>query len=312
MTPTKIFVLTGPTASGKTALSLALAEKIDGEIVSADSMQIYTGMDIGTAKPTVAQRRGIPHHMLDVVSPEESFSVAQYVAMAQDCVRDIARRGKVPIVVGGTGLYLEYLIRGSSFAPVPQDAQLRLDLEQRIAQEGGESLLSALAEVDPITANRLFPNDHKRIVRAMEVYTLTGKPLSQFDAESKTIPSQFDACQLALNFQEREDLRQRIYQRVDQMLEDGLLAEVESFLPLPRDCTAMQAIGYKELRGVLLGEESLEAGVELLKIRSRQYAKRQLTWFRNRSQLEWYNWEKTPNIQKALHVSTELWTRFQV
>lgn len=308
----KIFVLTGPTASGKTALSIALAKALDGEIVSADSMQIYRGMDIGTAKPTLAERDGVPHHMMDVVSPQSRFSVANYVEMAKPIIEDIAQRGKVPLVVGGTGQYIDALVKGMPFAPVADSPQTRHALEEEMARCGGEEMLSRLAEVDEVTAERLYPKDEKRIIRALEIFQLTGKTQSYYDQESKKAPPNFDACMMGLNFPDREDLRQRIYQRVDVMLAEGLMAEVAQFLHLPQDCTAMQAIGYKELRGVLLGEETLAEGVEILKIRSRQYAKRQLTWFRNKMPLTWYEWEKIPNIQNALQFSTDLWTGFQV
>ncbi len=312
MSGTKILVLTGPTASGKTALSIALAQALGGEVVSADSMQIYKGMDIGTAKPTMEERQGVPHYMMDMVEPSENYSVAAYVQDATTIIEDIASRGKVPLVVGGTGLYIDALIRGSAFAPAPQDGALRQELEQRICQYGGQVLLEELAKVDPETAQRLFPNDHKRIVRGLEIFQLTGKTKSQFDRESKEVVPHFDACMVGLQFLEREDLRQRIYRRVDLMMELGLMAEVESFFHLPQDCTAMQAIGYKELRGVLTGEDSLDEAVALLKLRSRQYAKRQLTWLRNKIKANWYTWEKIPNIQNALQVSTSFWDEFLV
>lgn len=312
MSSKKILVVTGPTASGKTALGVALGQALDGEVVSADSMQIYKGMDIGTAKPKAEECKGIPHYMIDVAEPEQTFSVVEYVQQASAHVEDILSRGKVPIVVGGTGLYLDALIRGTQFAPVPQDKDLRGRLEEELATYGGEAMLRRLADHDPVTAERLFPNDHKRIVRAMEIFLLTGKTQSYYDEQSKKHPPQFQACMVGLNFAEREDLRQRIYQRVDLMMAEGLMAEVESFFHLSADCTAMQAIGYKELRGVLTGEDTLDEAVELLKIRSRQYAKRQITWFRNKTDLHWHHWEKIPNISNALQVSTELWREFQV
>ncbi len=308
----KIFVLTGPTATGKTALGVLLAQTLNGEVVSADSMQIYRGLDIGTAKPKKEEMLSVPHHMLDIMAPEANFSVANYVAMADPIVQDILARGKVPIIVGGTGLYIEGLVRGASFAPRPSQTELRRGLEAEITKVGGEILLSRLAQYDPLTASRLFPNDHKRIVRALEVVELTGKPLSLFDAESQQAPPRYEALQFALNFQEREDLRQRIAHRVDIMMAEGLLEEVEQYLYLPSTCSAMQAIGYKELRTVFTEKEPLENAVELLKIRSRQYAKRQITWFRNRAKVQWYNWKKIPNIQDALQVSTDLWTDFRV
>ncbi len=308
----KIFVLTGPTASGKTALGTLLAENICGEVVSADSMQIYKGLDIGTAKPTAEEKRDIPHHMLDILEPEQSFSVASYVAMADEIVKDILARGKVPIIVGGTGQYIHALIRGLHFPPATEDKGLRNSLEEEIALVGGEEMLKRLGEVDPETANRLFPNDHKRIVRALEIYGATGKTQSAFDRESQNFPPVYDALEFALNFPERSLLRGRIRQRVDEMLDQGLMEEVERFLYLPEDCSAMQAIGYKELRPVLTENANFEEAVELLKIRSGQYAKRQETWIKHKSSATWYHWEKNINIQNALQISTTLWSEFQV
>lgn len=278
----KIISLVGPTASGKTAVGVSLAEQISGEVVSADSMQIYRGLDIGTAKPTVEEIRDVPHHMLDVVDPEESFSVAAYVAMADAVICDILARGKVPILVGGTGQYHEAVVRGLQFAPTPEDKALRQALEEEITRVGGEVLLQRLEAVDPETASRLFPNDHKRIVRALEIYELTGKTQSYHDAETQKIPPRYEALYLGLACEDRAVQRQRIADRVDVMMTQGFLEEVERYLSLPSDCTAMQAIGYRELRGYLQGTCSLEEAVSLLKIRSQQYGKRQLTWFRNR------------------------------
>ncbi len=278
----KIISLVGPTASGKTAVGVKLAEEISGEVVSADSMQIYRGLDIGTAKPTVEEMGDVPHHMLDVVDPEEHFSVAAYVAMADAVILDILARGKVPILVGGTGQYHESVIRGLQFAPIPEDKALRGSLEEEIAQVGGEILLQRLAQVDPETASRLFPNDHKRIVRALEIYEITGKTQSYHDAQSKKIPLRYEALTLGLACEDRAVQRQRIADRVEVMMTEGFLGEVERYLYLPSDCTAMQAIGYGELRSYLQGICSLEEAVSLLKIRSQQYGKRQLTWFRNR------------------------------
>lgn len=311
MTP-KIVVVLGPTASGKTKLGVELAKTFQGEVVSADSMQIYKGMDIGTAKPTPEEQQGIPHHMLDLIHPEESYSVARYVQEASALIAQIHSRGKLPILVGGTGLYIDSLLSGRSFAPLPENPQLRQELEAQIQEQGGEALLERLRLQDPTTAHRLFPRDHKRIVRALEIFALTGKPQSLFDQESQQVPPRYQASYLGLDFKEREDLRSRIRQRVDQMMAQGLLEEVASFLHLPPDCTAMQAIGYKELRGVLTGHQSQEEGVELLNIRSRQYAKRQLTWFRRNPQIHWHSWDKIPDFQIALQNATTLLQAHQV
>lgn len=307
-----LFVIAGPTASGKTKLGVELAKIANGEVVSADSMQIYRELNIGTAKPTVEEMEGIPHHMLDILDPQDSFSVAQYVDRATTVIEEIKSRGKLPILVGGTGLYIDSLLKNRAFAPIPNSRDLRESLETEVLQVGGDVLLNRLAEKDPETASRLFPNDHKRIIRALEIVETTGKTQWAFDLESQSLPPHFRAVGLVLNFPEREDLRQRIYQRVGLMLEQGLLKEVESFLHLPKDCTAMQAIGYKELRGAITGEQTLEEAVELLKIRSRQYAKRQITWFKNKSALPLHNWEKIPNLQNALQVSTKYLEDYRV
>lgn len=310
----QVFVIVGPTASGKTKLGVEMAKKHNGEVVSADSMQIYRGLDIGTAKPTLEEMDGVVHHMLDVVEPTESYSVAQYVVEASEIVEDIICRGKLPIIVGGTGLYIDSLLKNRPFAPVTENKSLRMELEAEISstEDGGERMLQRLSGYDPDTASRLYPNDHKRIVRALEIVLTTGKTQHQFDLESKQLPPRFTSLMLGLNYENREDLRERIATRVDCMLEEGLLEEVERFSHLPAHCTAMQAIGYKELRGAITGDEKLEDAVELLKIRSRQYAKRQITWFKNQCDLRWHQWKKNPNFQKALQVSTEYLGEFDV
>lgn len=308
----QVFVIVGPTASGKTKLGIEVAKRHNGEIVSADSMQIYRGMDIGTAKPSKEEMEGVVHHMLDVVDPTESYSVAEYVTQASAVVEDILSRGKLPIVVGGTGLYIDSLLKNRPFAPVTENKPLRQGLEQEICQKGGAALLERLRELDPETAERLFPNDHKRIVRALEIVMTTGKTQGFYDRESRDLPPRFTSLTLGLNFEDREELRQGIYKRVDLMMEMGLFEEVRRFSHLPRDATAMQAIGYKELLGAISGQQSVEEAVDLLKIRSRQYAKRQITWFKNKSDLRWHYWEKIPNFQNALQVSTDYLVEFEV
>lgn len=302
----KILVVTGPTASGKTALGIALAKKIGGEIVSADSMQIYRGMDIGTAKPTTEEMAGVPHHMIDLVPPSEAYSVARYVDEASACVDDIISRGLFPIVVGGTGLYIESLIAGRSFS-APADESLRLMLMERYAGEGGEAMLEALGKVDPVSAARLHPNDKKRIVRAMEIYETTGMTISEHDKRSRQAPPRYDALVIVLSFRRREDLYERINRRVDAMMAKGLFQEVRRLLDsgvTPRQ-TAMQAIGYKELAEVLLGNVSLDEAVERIKMESRRYAKRQLSWFRRHQDYRWILWDKEPDFDNGLQISTE-------
>lgn len=304
--PPKIAVITGPTASGKTALGVALAETLHGEVVSADSMQIYRRMDIGTAKPTPEEMRGVPHHMIDVAEPEENYSVARYVAEASACVDDILARGKLPVVVGGTGLYIDSLVSGRTFADGSSDSALRQELNERYDEIGGEGLLGELRKVDPERAQKLHAADKKRIVRAMEVYILTGRTITQHDAETRARPPRYDAARIALDFTERADLYARIDRRVDTMVEAGLFDEVRTLLAsgVPGDCTAMQAIGYKEAAGAVRGEITEAEAAERIRQESRRYAKRQLTWLRRDPSLFWIRFEKTPDMALARRLST--------
>ena len=310
--PPKILVICGPTASGKTALAVELALRHRGEVVSADSMQIYRRMDIGTAKPTREEMRGVPHHMLDVADPEEDFSVARYVDMAAKCVDDILSRGKLPILAGGTGLYIDSLLSGRTFAPFQPDSPLRGELEEQLRREGGAAMLARLAQVDPDSAARLHPNDEKRIIRALEVYQSTGKTITQHNLETRAIPPRYDALTLALAFEQREDMWSRIDRRVDQMMDQGLVDEVQRLLDsgVPAKCTAMQAIGYKEMAAALLSHGDVSAGAEEVKLRSRQYAKRQLTWFRRNRAARWLLWGREPDFAAALQTSTEYMEEF--
>lgn len=310
--PPKILVICGPTASGKTALAVELARRHNGEVVSADSMQIYRHMDIGTAKPTPEEMGGVPHHMLDVADPEEDFSVARYVDMAAKCVDDILSRGRLPILAGGTGLYIDSLLSGRTFAPFQPDSPLRGQLEEQLRREGGAAMLSRLAQVDPDSAARLHPNDEKRIIRALEVYQSTGKTITQHNLETRAIPPRYDALTLALAFEQREDMWSRIDRRVDQMMDQGLVDEVQRLLDsgVPAKCTAMQAIGYKEMAAALLSHGDVSAGAEEVKLRSRQYAKRQLTWFRRNRAARWLLWGREPDFAAALQTSTEYMEEF--
>ena len=310
--PPKILVICGPTASGKTALAVELALRHHGEVVSADSMQIYRRMDIGTAKPTREEMRGVPHHMLDVADPEEDFSVARYVDMAAKCVDDILSRGRLPILAGGTGLYIDSLLSGRTFAPFQPDSPLRGQLEEQLRREGGAAMLSRLAQVDPDSAARLHPNDEKRIIRALEVYQSTGKTITQHNLETRAIPPRYDALTLALAFEQREDMWSRIDRRVDQMMDQGLVDEVQGLLDsgVPAKCTAMQAIGYKEMAAALLSGGDVRAAAEEIQLRSRQYAKRQLTWFKRNKAARWLLWGREPDFAAALQTSTEYMEEF--
>ena len=303
-----MIVICGPTASGKTALSVALAETLGGEVVSADSMQIYRRMDIGTAKPTMEERRGIPHHMIDVADPDENYSVARYVSDAIPVVDHIIARGKIPVVAGGTGLYIDNLIAGREFAPFEAQSGLREHLQNRVKAEGLPVLLEELRRVDPEAALRLHPNDEKRIIRALEVWLSTGKTITQHNLETQSIPPRYNPLVIGLDFEQREHLRRRIDLRVDEMMERGLEKEIRQLLAdgIPSNCTAMQAIGYKEIVSAILEGRSVTEGAEEVKLRSRQYAKRQLTWFRRNPAVNWYRWKEFPDFSEALAFSTEL------
>ena len=292
----KLLVICGPTASGKTALGVALAQALGGEVVSADSMQIYRGMDIGTAKPTKEEMGGIPHHMLDVADPAEDYSVARYVHDADACVRDILSRGKLPIVVGGTGLYIDNLIAGRDFAPFT--GAWREKLQARAREEGLPALHEELRRIDPDRAEKLHPNDEKRILRALEVWYETGETITAHDERTRSLPPKYDALRVCLQFSRREDMWDRIDRRVDLMMEAGLEEEVRDLLTsgVPPTATAMQAIGYKEFVAALRGEEPIAQAVDEVKLRSRQYAKRQLTWFRRTPDIRWLTWENTPDL----------------
>ena len=304
----QVICVVGPTATGKTKMGVALAHRFGGEVVSVDSMQIYRGMAIGTAAPTPEEMEGIPHHMVGVADPAESWSVARFVSEADVCVQDILRRGRRPILVGGTGLYLESLIRGTDFAAGSADGETRQRLQQRLEQEGVGPLLAELRAIDPDSAARLHPSDEKRILRALEVYRETGKTISAHNAETRDLPPRYDAVWIGLQFRDRADMKTLIDRRVDAMVAAGLLEEVGQLLEsgLPREATALQAIGYKEFLGVLDGTATVEEAVAEVKLRSRQYAKRQLTWLRRNPDIHWIWWEKDRDFARALQVSTEI------
>ncbi len=284
----RIVVIAGPTASGKTELSLALAERLNGEIVSADSMQIYRGMDIGTAKPTIGGRRGIPHHMLDVAEPGDDWSVSRYEQQASNCVDDILRRGRLPILCGGTGLYINAVISGAGFQASGADSGVRAALEKQWDAQGADAMCARLRAVDPESAARLHPNDRRRIIRALEVYELTGETISEHNRRTRERPPRYDAVMLGLKTDPRDVLYQRIDRRVGKMVEQGLIEEVRSLWQRGvLKGTAAQAIGYKELIDYFESRKTLDEALRAIQQKSRNYAKRQLTWFQADDRIHW-------------------------
>lgn len=280
MEKTKVIAVVGPTASGKTALAIRLAKALGGEVISADSMQIYKGMDIATAKPSLTEQDGVPHHLIDFLDPETPYSVAQYVADASTCIADIVSRGRVPIVAGGTGLYVDSLLGGIDFGFVPDNGEMRRKLKEKLEKQGAASLLEELRQVDPETASLLHENNQGRIIRALEVYYLTGETIAEQKRKSREKGSAYDALYIGIDYADREKLYERIDRRVDRMVEAGLLAEAERYLSLGEETTAKQAIGYKELKPYFKGECTLDEALANLKKETRHYAKRQMTWFR--------------------------------
>ena len=308
MSAPQVVVVAGPTATGKTRLGILLARRLGGEIVSADSMQVYRRMDVGTAKATEAERAAVPHHMLDVAEPWENYSVSRYVEEAGRCCDGILSRGRLPILVGGTGLYIDSLLSGRDFAGREEgDEGLRGALNARWEAEGGEALLRELAAFDPERAAKLHPGDKRRIVRAIEIYRLTGETISAHDARTRALPPRYAAARIHLNWRDRSALYARIDERVDAMAEAGLFDEVAALLRegVPPGCTAMQAIGYKESAAALRGEISRAEALELIKQNSRRYAKRQITWFSRCADALELRWEGEPDFEAALRISTE-------
>ena len=303
----KIICIAGPTASGKTALAVELAKDLDGEVVSCDSMQVYRRMDIGTAKPTKDEMQGIPHHMIDVAEPDEDFSVSRYCEMAAPIVDDILARGKTAIIAGGTGLYMDSLIRGNDFAPFPATG-VRERLEEQADAEGMQAMLQWLQSVDPASAARLHLSDRKRILRALEVYLETGETITEHNRKTQAIPPRYTPLWLGLDFADRGELYRRIDGRVDTMLEMGLMEEIRELLAsgIPAKCTAMQAIGYKEFVNALNGEETVEKAAEEVKKSSRHYAKRQLTWFRRNPRLHWLTRQAGQKNEEILTAARQI------
>ncbi len=292
----KLLAVVGPTASGKTELAVRLAKHYDGEIISADSMQIYKGMDIATAKPTEEEKHGIIHHLTDFLDPDEEFSVSDYTALAHKTAADINGRGKLPVLCGGTGLYIRSFLENIKFPEAETDISLRNRLNRQYENEGGERLLEYLSGFDPETAASLLPQNGKRIIRAIEIYETTGITMSEHIRHSRLVPSPYDYTVIGLTYSDRQMLYDRINKRVDIMLERGLIEEARAFYGINSGNTASAAIGYKELKPYLDGEMPLDEAVERLKQATRHYAKRQLTWFRRDKYINWIEIDKCDSV----------------
>ena len=304
-----VVAVVGPTASGKSGLAVEIALRKDGEVISADSMQIYRGMQIGTAKPTKEEMRGVPHHLIDFAELTRPFSVADYVELASGVIREVGARGKLPVLAGGTGLYVRSLLHNVQFTQQEKDPDLRRQLEEKARKQGTEALMEELRQIDPRSAQRIHPNNLGRVIRAIEIYRTTGVTMTEQMERSKQIPSPYHAAVIGLDFRDRALLYDRINRRVDVMMEQGLLEEAEKVLREPGAKTAMQAIGYKELVPYFQGMCSLEQAVDNLKKETRHYAKRQLTWFRRDAEVCWiyldeYNRLETV-VDKAVRIIEE-------
>ena len=300
-----IICIVGPTASGKTALAVELAKEFNGEVVSCDSMYVYRRMNIGTAKPTIEEMDGIVHHMIDVAEPWEDFSVSKYCDMAAPIVDDIVARGKTAIIAGGTGLYMDSLIKGNDFAPVPATG-VREQLEAKAVEVGFDAMLEELRTVDPESADRL--KDTRRVIRALEVYYETGITMTEHNRRTQEIPPRYQPLWIGLDFVQRSELYRRIDLRVSIMLEMGLMQEIKDLLAsgIPEKCTAMQAIGYKEFLAALKGECTVEEAADQVRQSSRRYAKRQLTWLRRNKNIHWLTRETGQSSEEILALARQV------
>ncbi|MBE5822766.1 MAG: tRNA (adenosine(37)-N6)-dimethylallyltransferase MiaA [Butyrivibrio sp.] len=289
----KLIVLTGPTAVGKSKLSIELAKKIGGEIISADSMQVYKYMDIGTDKISKKKMEGVPHHLIDFLDPHEDFNVFTFQKLSKKAIKEIADRGKVPIIVGGTGFYIQAVLYDIDFTETDEDMTLRHELEERVKKEGTNGIYEELKKVDPLSAEMIHENNSKRVIRALEYYKKTGRPISEHNAEQSKKESCYDFTYFVLT-DKRETLYSRIEKRVDQMIKDGLEDEVKKLLSMniPKTATSMQGLGYREMIGYLNGEYDLDRAVYLIKRNTRHFAKRQLTWFKRERDVNWIDKEK--------------------
>ncbi len=299
-----LLVIVGPTASGKTTLSVQLAKALNGEIISADSMQVYTGMSVATAVPTLKEREGIPHWLMECIDPTTPFAVADYITMAHNCIQEVFARGKLPILVGGTGLYVDSLVNNIQFCQQSEDSSLRKKLYTQAEELGLEEMHRRLSQVDPAAAEQIHINDKKRVLRALEIYYSTGQTKSAADLHSKTLESPYKPLYIGLGYKNRDVLYERINRRVDIMLQDGLLEEARNaYKQAHTMATAAQAIGHKELFRYFSGDCELNEAVELLKQKTRNYAKRQLTWFTKNQNIHWiYMDETTDPVGQALEI----------
>lgn len=303
-----VVAVVGPTASGKSRLAVELAKWLNSEVVSADSMQIYQEMTIGTAKITPEEMEGVPHHMIDFLPVTSPFSVADYVSMAKTCLQEIHNRGKIPVLAGGTGLYVRSLLQNLDFSEGDHDLSFREELTELANREGVEPLMEELRRIDPESAERIEPNNLPRVIRAIELYRTTGKTMTQHLADSRRNPSPYQVCMIGLNYQDRSVLYDRINRRVDEMMAQGLLEEARTLLQGEGGKTALQAIGYKELKPYFDGERSLEESVAFMKQATRRYAKRQLTWFRREEKIHWLYPDAYEDFRLLLEDAKELVT----
>ena len=307
-----VIVVCGPTASGKTALAIELAKSFDGEIISADSMQIYEGLDIATAKPTLEEMQGIPHHLLSFVPMNKGFSVADYVCAAKEKISEVANRGKIPIIAGGTGLYINSLIDNVNFDNAVTDGKVRERLMSEVEMNGPEKMHNRLMEIDPKTALDVSPNNIIRVIRALEIFEITGFKFSDYKEMNKGKNSPYNACMIGLNFEDRQNLYDRIDKRVDIMIENGMLEECREVFLNEQLNTACQAIGYKELVPFFRGEEELLSCISKIKQNSRRYAKRQLTWFRRDDRINWIYLGNIISFEKILDSAKKIVAKSEI
>ena len=305
-----LIAVIGPTASGKTGLAVEIAKKFGGEVVSADSMQIYSELTIGTAKPTEKEMEGVPHHLIGHKSIDEEYSVVDYVEEAKNAITDIFNRGKLPVICGGTGLYVDSLLSNTEFSEIKSDSEVRKKLYDFAEENGNEALFEKLKEIDPETAAKTHANNLIRVVRAMEVYEVTGKTMSEHQKDSHPIPSIYDVCYIGTNFADRDKLYARIEQRIDEMLEEGVEEEARFLFEHNGTCTAAQAIGYKEFYPYFRGEMSREDAISVLKKETRHYAKRQITWFRRNDKINWLFRDEFSEKKDLSEAAFEIIERF--